>query len=98
MAIKVKPHGEMVLLRPIEEERTLASGLILTTDLNRYAQRGEVIAVGPGEYSKRLGKRLPLDVKVGDTVYYATYTHDVFTLDGEELELVREANIIAKEK
>ena len=93
----IKPVGEMVLVKEIESDSVTGSGIVLTTDLDRYVQKATVVEVGPGEVSKN-GVRMPLDLVVGDTVWFTAYQGETITDNGEEYKLVREADILVKEK
>jgi len=92
----IKPVGEMVLVKEIESDKVTQSGLILTTDLDRYVTKAEVIEVGPGELSKT-GVRMTPEVAVGDIVWFSAYSGDTIIDDGEDLKLIREADILLKE-
>lgn len=95
----ISPFGSMVLVREIEAPQQLPSGLILTTDLNKYTVKAEVVAVGDGDKHRETGARIPNDVEVGDTVYYTAYSGntEMTTDNGEKLVLVANRDIIAKE-
>ena len=69
--MKLKPLGDRLIVRAIEEEETTASGIVRPDTAKEKPQRGEVIAVGDGRYDDDGDKRIPLDVKQGDTVLYS---------------------------
>jgi chaperonin GroES len=79
----------------MEKEEKTKSGIYLPDTAKEKPQEGEVLAVGPGKMSDD-GKRIPLDVKVGDTVLYAKYGGTEIKLDGEDLIILRESDILAK--
>ena len=69
--MKLKPLGDRLIVRAIEEEETTASGIVLPDTAKEKPQKGEVIAVGDGRYDDDGEKRIPLDVATGDTVLYS---------------------------
>jgi chaperonin GroES len=95
MAAKLQPLADRVLVKPIEKEEMTKSGIYLPDTAKEKPQEGEVLAVGPGKMSDD-GKRIPLDVKVGDTVIYAKYGGTEIKVDDEELMILRESDILAK--
>ncbi|MFQ5826697.1 MAG: co-chaperone GroES [Dehalococcoidia bacterium] len=95
MALKLKPLGDRVVIKPNEGEEVTKSGIILPDTAREKPQEGEVVAVGPGKLSEE-GKRVALDVKVGDRVIYAKYAGSEITVDDEEYIVVRESDILAK--
>jgi len=93
--MNIKPLGDNVILRPAKQEEKTASGILLpgTADKER-PEKGEVIAVGPGKMTPE-GKRLPVSVSVGETVLFKKYSPDEIKLDGEEVLVISEGDIIA---
>ena len=96
MSLKLKPLGDRLIVRAIEEEETTASGLVLPDTAKEKPQRGEVIAAGDGRYDEDGDKRIPLDVKEGDKVLYSKYGGTEITVDGEDLLVLRESDVLAK--
>ena len=94
--MKLKPLGDRVVVRPVEEEETTASGIVLPDTAKEKPQRGEVIAVGDGRYDDDGDKRIPLDVSKGDTVLYSKYGGTEIKVDGEDLLVLRESDVLAK--
>jgi len=94
MTVKIKPLADRLVVKPIEREEKTKSGLILPDTAKEKPQEGEVLAVGPGKLSDE-GNRIPMDVKVGDLVIYAKYGGTEIKLDGEELIILRESDILA---
>jgi len=97
MSINIKPLGDRVVVEPIEEEvQTFAGGqLVLPDTAKEKPQQGKVLAVGPGRRDEE-GKRIPMDVKVGETVIYAKYSGTTFkTHDGQEILILKESDILA---
>jgi chaperonin GroES len=95
MSIKLKPLGDRLIVRAIDEEETTASGLVLPDTAKEKPQRGEVLAVGDGKLEDD-GKRIPLDVAAGDTVLYSKYGGTEIKVDGEDLLVLRESDVLAK--
>lgn len=94
--MKLTPLGVRVIVKPIEEEQTTASGLVLPdTASKEKPERGKVLAVGDGEL-KEDGSRRPLDVKEGDEVLFSKYGGSEVTVDGEDLLVLKESDIHAK--
>ena len=95
MAIKLQPLADRVVVKPIEKEEVTKGGIVLPDTAKEKPQEGEVIAVGPGRLSED-GKRIAIDVKVGDRVIYAKYGGTEIKIDDEELIILRESDILAK--
>ena len=96
MSLKLKPLGDRLIVRAIEEEETTASGLVLPDTAKEKPQRGEVLAVGDGRFDEEGSKRIPLDVAAGDTVLYSKYGGTEIKVEGEELLVLRESDVLAK--
>ncbi len=97
MTLNIKPLGNRVVVEPLEEEvQTFAGGrLVLPDTAKEKPQQGTVLAVGPGRRDDE-GKRIPLEVRVGDKVVYAKYAGTSFkTEDGKEILFLREDDILA---
>ncbi len=88
-----RPLHDRVLIRRIEEENKTASGIIIPDTAKEKPQQGEVLAVGPGARDEN-GKLVPLDVKVGDTVLFGKWSGSEVTIDGEELLIMKESDIL----
>jgi chaperonin GroES len=95
MAVKLQPLGDRVVVKPIEREEVTKGGIVLPDTVKEKPQEGKVLAVGPGRLSED-GKRIELDVKVGDVVLYVKYGGTEIKIDGEELMILRESDILAK--
>src|SRR4029079_3416075 len=91
--MKLKPLGDRLLVRPVEEEETTASGIVLPDTAKEKPQKGKVLAVGDGKIED--GERIPLDVAEGDEVLYSKYGGTDITVDGEDLLVLREADVLA---
>jgi chaperonin GroES len=94
--MKLKPLGDRLIVRAIEEEEKTASGLVLPDTAKEKPQKGEVIAVGDGRFDEDGDKRIPLDVSQGDTVLYSKYGGTEIKVDGEDLLVLRESDVLAK--
>ena len=95
MAVKIQPLADRIVVKPIEREEKTKTGIYLPDTAKERPQEGEVIAVGPGRLSDD-GKRVAMDVKVGDIVIYARYGGTEVKVDDEELIILRETDILAK--
>jgi chaperonin GroES len=94
--MKLKPLGDRLIIRALDEEETTASGLVLPDTAKEKPQKGEVIAVGDGAWDEDGEKRIPLDVAEGDTVLYSKYGGTEVKVDGEDLLVLRESDVLAK--
>jgi chaperonin GroES len=95
MVIKLKPLADRLVVKPIEREEVTKGGIVLPDTVKEKPQEGKIIAVGPGRLSED-GKRIAMDVKVGDIVLYAKYGGTEVKIDAEELMILRESDILAK--
>jgi chaperonin GroES len=95
MAIKLQPLADRVVVRPIEREEVTKGGIVLPDTVKERPQEGEVIAVGPGKMTDD-GKRIAMEVKVGDIIVYAKYGGTEFKIDGKEMMILNESQILAK--
>lgn len=92
---KLEPLGDRVLIRPAKREEVSKGGIVLPDTAKEKPQEGEVIAVGQGKMTED-GKRIAMDVKVGDIVVYAKYAGTEFKVDDEELIIIRDSDILAR--
>ncbi len=92
--MKLKPLGDRLIVEATEEDETTASGIVLPDTAKEKPQRGKVVAVGDGAYED--GERRPLDVKAGDTVLYSKYGGTEITVEGDDLLVLRESDVLAK--
>ncbi|HZY45969.1 MAG TPA: co-chaperone GroES [Anaerolineae bacterium] len=90
----LKPLGDRVVIEPIEKEEKTASGIILPETAKEKPQEGTVLAAGPGRTDDD-GKRIAMDVKVGDTVLYAKYAGTEIKIDDRKLLILKESDILA---
>ena len=94
MAINLKPLGDRVVVEPLEQEEMTASGLVLPETAKEKPQKGTVMAAGPGARDED-GKRVALDVSVGEVVLFAKYAGTEFKVEGDELLIVSQKDILA---
>jgi chaperonin GroES len=94
--MKLKPLSDRLIVRAIEEEETTSSGIVLPDTAKEKPQKGKVLAVGDGRVNEDTGKRTPLDVAEGDEVLYSKYGGTEIKVDGEELLVLRESDVLAK--
>ncbi len=93
--MNLKPLGDRVIVRAIDEEETTASGLLLPDTAKEKPQKGEIVAAGEGRWDEDGEKRVPLDVNKGDVVLYSKYGGTDIKVDGEDLLVLRESDILA---
>ena len=93
MATNIRPLHDRVIVRRIEEGEQVRGGLIIPDSAKEKPQEGEVVAAGEGKY-KDDGTRQSLDVKVGDRVLFGKYSGSEIKIDGEELLIMREDEIL----
>ncbi len=92
--MRLKPLGDRIVIRQIDAEDVTASGIVLPDTAQEKPQRGEVLAVGEGRYDD--GVRVPLDLVAGDEVIYSKYGGTEVEMDGEDLLILRESDVLAK--
>jgi len=95
VASKIVPLADRLVVKNIQAEETLASGLVIPDTAKEKPQQGEVIAVGPGRLDDK-GVRVPMEVSVGDRVLYAKYSGNDIKLDQTEFLVLSEKDILAK--
>ena len=95
MSVQVTPLHDRVLVRRLEEKEVIKGGIIIPDSAKEKPQEGEVVAVGEGRKNDD-GKRIPLDVKEGDEVLYSKYGGTEIKVDGEDLLVLRESDVLAK--
>ena len=94
LQMRLKPLGDRIVIRQIDAEDVTASGIVLPDTAQEKPQRGEVLAVGEGRYDD--GVRVPLDLVAGDEVIYSKYGGTEVEIDGEDLLILRESDVLAK--
>jgi len=92
--LKIFPLADRVAIRPLEETATMKGGLYIPDTAKEKPIQGQVVAVGPGRREK--GEVVPMELKLGDRVVYGKYSGTQVELEGEEIILIKEADVIAK--
>jgi chaperonin GroES len=93
VSAKVAPLADRVVIKATEESEQMRGGLYIPDTAKEKPQQGEIVAVGPGRFDE--GKRVPMDVKVGDKVLYGKYSGTEVTIDGQQLLILRESDVLA---
>ena len=93
MSINIRPLGDRLLVEPVEAEETIAGGLLLPETAKEKPQQGMVLAAGAGRRDDD-GKRIEMDVKVGDRVLFAKYAGTEIKLDSKKLLIMKESDIL----
>jgi chaperonin GroES len=94
MALNLKPLGSRLVVEPIEQEDVTASGIVLPETAKEKPQKGKVLSMGPGDRDED-GKRIPMDVKVGDTVLYAKYSGTEIKVEQKKILIIKESDVLA---
>jgi chaperonin GroES len=92
-AAKVAPLADRTVVQPLEDTEQMRGGLYIPDTAKEKPQQGKIMAVGPGRYEK--DKRVPMEVKVGDRVLYGKYSGAEITIDGAQVLILRESDILA---
>ena len=90
---KVAPLADRVVVRPLEETEQMRGGLYIPDTAKEKPQQGEVLAVGPGKFED--GKRVQMEVKVGDKILYGKYSGTEITINDEQVLILRESDVLA---
>ena len=94
MKLNLKPLGDRLVIKPLEQEEVTASGIVLPETAKEKPQKGEVLAAGPGARDDE-GKRIAMDVKAGDKVLFAKYAGTEIKQEGTKYLIMRESDILA---
>jgi chaperonin GroES len=94
MKLTLKPLGDRLVVKPIEQEEVTASGIILPETAKEKPQEGEVLAAGPGRVDDS-GKRVPMEVQVGNRVLYAKYAGTEIKLENDKVLILKESDVLA---
>jgi len=94
MSLNLKPLGDRLVIKPLEDEEVTPSGIVLPETAKEKPQKGEVLSVGPGARDDD-GKRIEMDVSVGDKVLFAKYGGTEIKMDGDKLLILRESDVLA---
>jgi len=92
---KLIPLGDRLVIKPVVQEEVLASGIVIPDTAKEKPQQGQVIAAGPGRLDEN-GKRIPMEVKVGDRVLYAKYTGQEVKIERDEVIVLSEKDVLCK--
>ncbi|MBD3315406.1 MAG: co-chaperone GroES [Chitinivibrionales bacterium] len=92
--MNVKPLEDRVIVKPLGAEEKTAGGIIIPDTAKEKPTKGEIIAVGPGKLSNE-GKRMPMSLKIGDTVLYGKYSGTEISIEGEDCMILRESDVLA---
>ena len=92
--LNIRPLADRVVIKPLPAEEKTKGGLVIPDTAKERPQQGEVMAVGPGRITED-GKKIPMEVKVGDKVLYGKYAGTEISIDGEEYLIMRESDILA---
>ena len=92
-SVNVGPLADRVVVRSLEGHEQTRGGLFIPDTAKEKPQEGEILAVGPGRYDE--GKRVPMEVKVGDKVLFGKYSGTEVMIDGEALLILRETDVLA---
>jgi chaperonin GroES len=93
--MKLTPLGDRLVVRTLGVDEVTPTGIVLPDTAQEKPQRGEVLAVGPGRLDE--GERIPVDLVAGDTVVFTKYGGTEVRVDGEDLLILRESDVLAKE-
>ncbi|MDD3484542.1 co-chaperone GroES [Azovibrio restrictus] len=91
--MKIRPLHDRVIVKRVEAERTTASGIVIPDSAGEKPDQGEILAVGPGKRDDA-GKTIAMDVKVGDKVLFGKYAGQTVKVDGQEVLVMREEDIM----
>lgn len=91
--MKIRPLQDRVIVKRLEEEQKTAGGIIIPDTAKEKPQKGEIVAAGPGKKTED-GKVMPLDIKAGDKVLFSKYAGTEIKVEGEELLMMREDDIM----
>ncbi|MGC8880360.1 MAG: co-chaperone GroES [Anaerolineae bacterium] len=94
MSLNLTPLGDRVIVEPLESEEVTPGGIVLPETAKERPQKGKVLAVGPGARDDQ-GKRIPIDVKVGDTVLYGRYSGTEVKIKDKKYLILRESDVLA---
>lgn len=95
MSVNIQPLEDRIVIQQVQAEQTTASGLVIPDTAKEKPQEGEVVAVGPGRFDED-GKRIPMDVAVGDKVIYSKYGGTEVKYAGEEYLILSARDVLAK--
>ncbi len=91
--MKFRPLHDRVLIKPLDDDEKTSGGIIIPDTAKEKPQQGKVLAIGPGARDEQ-GNLVPMDVKVGDTVLFGKWSGNEVTIDGDELSIMKESDIM----
>ena len=91
--VKITPLSDRVVVKASEDTEQMRGGLYIPDTAKEKPQQGEILSVGPGRYEE--GKRVPMELKVGDKVLYGKYSGTEITLEGDQVLILRETDVLA---
>jgi chaperonin GroES len=94
MALKIRPLGDRILVKRVEEQETVRGGIIIPDSAKEKPQEGKVIAAGNGKIGDD-GKKIPLDVKAGDKILFGKYSGSEVKIEDDEYLILREEDVLA---
>ena len=94
MSLNLKPLGDRLVVKPLEDEEVTPSGIVLPETAKEKPQKGEVLSVGPGARDED-GKRIEMDVSVGDKVLFAKYGGTEIKMDQKKMLILKESDVLA---
>ncbi|HEU4527181.1 MAG TPA: co-chaperone GroES [Actinomycetota bacterium] len=92
---QLKPLEDRIVVKPSEEETTTVSGIVIPDTAKEKPQEGKVVAVGPGRFNEDGDERIPLDLKVGDTVIYSKYGGTEVKVEGDDYLILSGRDVLA---
>jgi chaperonin GroES len=92
---QLKPLEDRIVVKPSEEETTTVSGIVIPDTAKEKPQEGKVVAVGPGRFNEDGDERIPLDIKVGDSVIYSKYGGTEVKVEGEDYLILSARDVLA---
>ena len=93
---KIVPLADRLVVKNVQQEEVLASGIVIPDTAKEKPQQAEVVAVGPGRWDEDGKKRVPMEIEVGDIVVYAKYSGNDIKIDHEEYLILSEKDVLAK--
>jgi chaperonin GroES len=94
--MKLKPLGDRLIVQAVEEEETTASGIVLPDTAKEKPQKGKIVAISDSPYVDQHGNEREWTVSEGDEILYSKYGGTEFTIDGEEILVLRDTDVLAK--
>ncbi len=96
MATRLEPLNDRIVIKPLQQEQVLSSGIVIPDSAKEKPQQGEVIAVGPGKLSEDGSGRIEMSITLGDRILYKKYTGQEIQIDNEDLIVLEEREVLAK--